>query len=97
MSDSKSNLYKYNCPDVLLPDGGLIAINGKSSTDLGGYLCNFNIHEEETIFLTNGMTGEISDSILVPAMNSNESYGRRAGGKQWYYFSTPTKGTENLP
>ena len=97
LSDSEKNLYKFTCPDVVLPSGKFIVINGKSSTDLGGYLCNFNIRRGETIFLVNGITGEIRDSVAVPAMSANESYGRFMEGEKWYYFNSPTKGTENVP
>lgn len=96
LSDNIDNLTKYNCPDVYLPSGGIITVNGKSNSENGAYLCNFNIKDGETVYLFNKYTEQIVDSIEVPIMTEQESFGRYANSEEWRFFNNSTKGQINI-
>lgn len=95
LTDNLDNLSKYNCPSIYLPSGKTVAINGKSNSEMGAYLCNFNIRSGETVYLIHKETEMIVDSIEVPMMVEGESYGRYTEGDNWYFYLEPTKGSLN--
>ncbi len=87
LSDDDNNFVKYTCPDVVLPAGGYLVINGKSSADLGGYVCNFNLRQGETLRLVRKGTWDVVDRVAVPRLNENESFGRINHSSAWAFFT----------
>ena len=75
LSDTLDNLKLCALPEHdLAPDASFV-ITGKSSLHvMGDFQCGFNLQSGETIYLQHG---DITiDSLLLPAMNNSESYGR---------------------
>lgn len=90
LSDKKKNLQRYKLPDVSLEAGKycLVYCTGKGGNDP-----DFSISSKgENLFLTDSK-GYVCDSMCVPELLHNISYGR-SGGKL-VYFETPTLGSAN--
>lgn len=95
LTDDIDNLTKYNCPNICLRKNDIVTINGKSNIEMGAYLCNFNLRYGETIYLVHKNSKRIVDSIRIPLMTDEESYGRYAYGESWVFFSNSTKRKSN--
>ncbi|HPZ23983.1 MAG TPA: hypothetical protein PLC25_04000, partial [Bacilli bacterium] len=86
LSDDSSNLTKYRLPNIALNSGETIKINGKKNYyALGNYICNFNLNNTETLYLTDGTN--IIDEVPVPRMNSSETYGRYLDSNTFVYYN----------
>jgi hypothetical protein len=86
LSDDSSNLTKYRLPNITLNSGETIKINGKKNYyALGNYICNFNLNNTETLYLTDGTN--IIDEVPVPRMNSSETYGRYLDSNTFVYYN----------
>lgn len=86
ISDNKEKLQKYQLPLISLPAGKAIIINGKNNFYLlGEYICNFNLSEGETLYLSKD--GDIVDEMVVPRMDKYETVGRDlvTGERMFYY------------
>jgi len=85
ISDNIANLMKYNLPNIDLGPNESIIINGKDNYySIGDYICNFNLSEYETLYLTNN--DDVIDKLYVPRMSSNESYGRYDNSNEYKFF-----------
>ncbi len=85
ISDSTEELLKYQLPQVVLEPGASVVINGaKNYYVMGSYICNFNLSEGETLFLS--QSGQIVDQITVPRMDPDETYGRHQDSNEYFYF-----------
>lgn len=77
LSDSKNNLYKYQLPNISLKSKESLVINGnKNYYAIGDYICNFNLNNMETLYLTNKEQNIIIDEMDIPRMDKYETYGR---------------------
>ena len=75
LSDEEENLKKYQLPSEMLAYGETVCIYCKGNYFLlDEYICNFNLNEQETLYLSDGEI--IIDKLSVPKMSASESYGR---------------------
>ena len=92
LSDSKKNLKKYILPDTILKPGAFYVVQCDNSG--GKKRAGFNISSTgETIYLSD-RSGHIVDSMKVPALPTDVSYGRNDAG-ELRYFSRFTPGEAN--
>lgn len=76
ISDRADQLLMFQLPELTLEAGESILIDGaKNNYRLGNYQCNFNINDEETVFLTRFGEEEPCDQLAIPRMVSDETYG----------------------
>lgn len=92
LSNDLTRPTRYNLPKVTLKSGDTIVISGKNATSLGGFYMNMNIRMGEKFYL-NDINGNVLESVFVPTMLENESYGRLQEGSKFVYFNIPSKGT----
>lgn len=92
LSNNLTRPTRYNLPKVTLKSGDTIVISGKNATSLGGFYMNMNIRMGENFYL-NDSKGNVLESVFVPTMLENESYGRLQEGSKFVYFNIPSKGT----
>ena len=86
LSNDKNNLSKYKLPVNKLNMGNSIFINGKDNVFIfNDYICNFKIKDESYLYLSDGKN--IVDSIYVPLMDDNESYGHYMYTNVYKYFN----------
>ena len=86
LSNDKNNLSKYKLPVNKLNKGSSIFINGKDNVFIfNDYICNFKIKDESYLYLSDGKN--IIDSIYVPLMDDNESYGHYMYTNVYKYFN----------
>jgi hypothetical protein len=95
LSDDKAQLLKWTFPSIDLPSHGFLVVFA-SGKDRDHRHTNFKISSGgETLFLSNP-GGILVDSVDLPALPSDVSYGRQPdGGVNWFYFLTPTPGSVN--
>ncbi len=87
LSDREYDPQMYTLPDKKLGPGESVLINGrKNYYAVGEYICNFNLRDGETLFLT-GPDGRIADSLVVPRMSRYETYGRINLTNRFVYFN----------
>ncbi|MCB0731548.1 MAG: CotH kinase family protein, partial [Ignavibacteriae bacterium] len=56
---------------------------------------NFKLSDNETLYLSNNL-GEIIDSVILPIIETDASFGRYPdGASSWQYFTNPTPGQVN--
>lgn len=84
LSNDLDNLSRYQLPKIILHSGETIVIQGKNTFSLGGYYMNMSIRMGENFYLSS--QNNIIDSVFVPEMLENSSYGRFCEGIQWAYF-----------
>lgn len=90
LTDKAKNLVKYKLPDVTLGAGKYYIVY---CTGLGGSDPSFSLSSEgETVILSRS-DGYICDSIAVPGLMTDISYGRYGG--KLVYFEKPTFGALN--
>ncbi|MBQ6350761.1 MAG: CotH kinase family protein [Methanobrevibacter sp.] len=91
ISDNPEQLKKYELPKIWLGTGETILINGKNNFyRVGEYICNFNLSEGETLYLTLGE--EIVDKFYVPRMSKDETVGRDLNtGERVFYYDASKK------
>lgn len=90
LSDKSKNLMRYKLPDTTLAPGGFELIY---CTGDGGSDPDFGISSKgENIYLTRE-DGYVCDTLAVPELLHNMSYGRFEG--KFAYFETPTLGSAN--
>ena len=85
LTDEKANLKKYQLPQRILLPGETLRIHCKGNNlVIGGYQCNFNINDQETLLLTDGT--DVLDALPVPKMSIHESYGRHEGSPVMRFY-----------
>lgn len=95
LSDDPDDLIKYQCPVYILKPGEVIWINGKGNPILNEYIMNFNLKGGETIYLTKNEEISCCDSLYIPNLSENESYGRYLETSEYRYFLPSSGGTKN--
>lgn len=97
VSDSIKNCYKYTLPDVEIAPGEYLLVyftGGTPETDDNAFCTGFGLKKDgDTVALVDD-NYDLLDSVEVPALPADVSYGRDAENK-WVYFLSPTPGTEN--
>lgn len=94
LSDDQNNLEQYTFPRVSLAPGECFAVY--CTEEKGERSTGFKISSEgETIYLTYRQDGKttFSDTMAVPKLPMDVSYGRKNG--ELLYFSVPTVGKPN--
>lgn len=98
VSDGTKNRFKFTFPDdaVISADGYVIVLcDDALYSGEGEYHAAFKISSiGETIYLTHPETGEI-DSVDVPELKADVTYGRYANGSETITYLTPTPGESN--
>lgn len=87
LTKKKTNMYKYNCPNIDLKPGESVYIYGKNEPKLRGYLLNFNIKKNDTIYLTELDKSEEIDKVHIIKMNENQLYARIDGTEEFKLIS----------
>ena len=86
ITDNPVTLKNYQLPDITLKSGESIIINGKKNYyEMGDYICNFKLNSDETLYLTDGT--DLIDSLSVPNLNEDETYGRYLNSNEYHYFN----------
>lgn len=96
LSDDADNLWKYPLESIKLAPGEFYVVwmDGMEDAESGRSGFGISRHGEE-IFLSHPDTGKIIDSVKVPALVYNTSYGRiQDGGGEWEKM-TATAGHSN--
>ncbi len=96
LSDDPDRLWKYPLDAITLPPGGhyVIWLDGTDDFDAGRIGFGISGSGEE-IFLSRQDTGETVDSVVVPLLTYNTSYGRRTDGEDVWEHMTATIGSAN--
>ncbi len=97
ISNSPNNLQKFSLPDKILEPGEYIVLflsNSTTNLNKAYDVLPFTISSEgEALLLSKG--GLVMDSITVPPLDTNVSYGRPAGSTDCDLLSTVTPGSQN--
>jgi len=95
LSDDKEQLLKWTFSSTDIPPDGFLLVYA-SGKDRDNQHTNFKISSSgETLFLSSP-EGILVDSVALPALPPDVSYGRQADGEvNWYYFLSPTPGGAN--
>ena len=98
LTDDIEELHQWQFPSISIPANGFLLIwaDNNDEVDPSGTLhTNFKIGSEETITLSSPDT-LIVDSITLPALQSDYSFGRSSElSTDWYYFPQPTPNQTN--
>lgn len=98
VSDGANNKFKFAFPEeTVIPAGGYIIVCCDDAVNQveGEYHAAFKISATgETIYLTHPLYGEI-DSVAVPELNSDVTYGRYANGSENFTYLSYTPGASN--
>ncbi|MBQ4424865.1 MAG: CotH kinase family protein [Lachnospiraceae bacterium] len=71
-------------PDITLGAGESLILYGKKHTDFEGWQLSFKLKKNQTLCLSRGKI--ILDSVKIPDMYAEESYGRWDNSSTWVYF-----------
>lgn len=88
-------------PKKLFPSGTVLPPNGfyviiTDTADYAGDLSGFGLSSNgETVWFEDA-SGVLLDSIIFPAMETTQSYGRLPDGGAWQLLNTITRGTSNM-
>ncbi|MDO5476894.1 MAG: CotH kinase family protein [Eubacteriales bacterium] len=94
ISDDPKDLQKYRLPTTDLFPGESCLINGSRNTVTAKALCtcSFSLTAGETVCLTpDEETGLSGDTLRIPRMSSNCSYGRRDNGGIFCWYDRRTE------
>lgn len=98
VSNSMKNCYRYTLPDVSIEPGEYLLVfftGGTQEADANPFCTGFGLDKKgDTVVLVDD-NYDLLDSVEVPELPSDISYGRGAEGK-WIYFMVPTPGSENI-
>lgn len=96
ISDDKDDYLLYRLPEVELQPGELIVLYCTSEAlPEGYYAAGFELNSEnEQLYLATA-EGELLDSVSLKDIPYLGSFGRMAGENGWFYFSSPSPGSEN--
>ena len=87
ISDEEDNKRKYQLPDVELEPNTSIIINGKKNYyAIGDYICNFNLNNKEHLYLYDSEKEETIETLDIPRMSENETYGRYSNSNQFVFY-----------
>lgn len=98
LSDSNKNRFKYVFPEdaVLHADSFCIVLCSETDSSSGGDYAAFNISASgETIYLT-ANDGTDIDSVKIPALAKDITYGRYPDGSGSFSVMEPSPGTNNI-
>ena len=97
VSNSMKNCYRYTLPDTELAPGEYLLVyftGGTPQSEDNLYCTGFGLDKTgDTVVLVDNNYG-LLDSVEVPALPSDVSYGRDEEG-DWKFFFTPTPGSAN--
>lgn len=96
ISDDKDDYLQYRLPEVELGPGELIVLYCTAEAlPEGYYAAGFELNSEnEQLYLATA-EGELLDSVSLKDIPYLGSFGRMAGENGWFYFSSPSPGSEN--
>ena len=96
LSDSLSELKRWQFPDVTVPASGYLVIDAKNGAVEGARTtASFSIGAEETIYLSDS-NGCRVDSFETGAVRAGDSAGRlMTAGNERVFYTTPTPGEAN--
>ena len=96
ISDDKDDYLLYRLPEVELGPGEFILLYCTSEAlPEGYYAAGFELgSENEQLYLATA-EGELLDSVSLKDIPYLGSFGRMAGENGWFYFSSPSPGSEN--
>ena len=96
ISDDRDDYLRYRLPEVELGPGEFILLYCTSEAlPEGYYAAGFELNSEnEQLYLATA-EGELLDSVSLKDIPYLGSFGRMAGENGWFYFSSPSPGSEN--
>lgn len=96
ISDDRDDYLRYRLPEVELGPGEFILLYCTSEAlPEGYYATGFELNSEnEQLYLATA-EGELLDSVSLKDIPYLGSFGRMAGENGWFYFSSPSPGSEN--
>lgn len=90
LSDSSKSLQKYQLPEITLEPGEYYTLIASGK---GGEQANFKLSQDGEKLFISRTDGYIIDSVEIPYIPTDNSYGRYNG--QFVFIATPTFGAEN--
>ncbi len=96
LSDKKSDSAKWRFPSFNMAPGTFLRVFA-SGKDLGvpEIHTNFKLSSEGEYIRLSDDTGLLLDSLTIPPLRQDDSYGRSPDGGPWAYYDVPTPGTTN--
>ena len=96
ISDDREDYLRYRLPEVELGPGEFILLYCTAEAlPEGYYAAGFELNSEnEQLYLATA-EGELLDSVSLKDIPYLGSFGRMAGENGWFYFSSPSPGSEN--
>lgn len=96
ISDDRDDYLRYRLPELELGPGEFILLYCTSEAlPEGYYATGFELNSEnEQLYLATA-EGELLDSVSLKDIPYLGSFGRMAGENGWFYFSSPSPGSEN--
>jgi len=99
LSDDLSDPLKWVLPSRIIAAGDYIVVfaSGKDRSSIPLH-SNFRIAGEGETLLLSSFDGGLLDEVIVPALEVDEAYARRAviGAEQWVITPIPTPGASNI-
>lgn len=99
LSDDNSNRYKWMLPNTIIPANGYLLICASEQDTVypnGEIHTNFKLSSAGEHLSLLAADSAWVDSITVPALLTDQSYGRQPDGSpSWFTFGTPTLGQTN--
>ncbi|MGE5497706.1 MAG: CotH kinase family protein, partial [Syntrophothermus sp.] len=97
ISDNKSEPGKWKFPKVILGPQKYLGIFASGKNRFAPLLhTNFKLNSSGEFLLLSSPAGQIIDSVTIPEMKSDISYGRKPDGRgAWFFFTSATPGKSN--
>ena len=92
LSDDERNLNKYLLPEVIIEKKDYLVIYLTGGKEIDGVYANFKLSDTDKKIVLSG-NEKVIDIVDIVKLDDNESYGKI--DDKWYYFLTPTPGSEN--
>ena len=94
ISNRENKPDQCSLPDLSLAPGETIVLLSKNNMSLLGYLMNFNLADEEHLYIRRA-DGSLLLDFAIPEMLENESYGLDPSTGEYIYYLVSSKGEEN--
>ncbi len=96
LSDKRSDSAKWRFPSVNIAPGTFLRVFASGKDLVGPEVhTNFKLSSGGEYLRLSDDTGQLLDSLSIPALAPDDSYGRSPDGGPWAYFDVPTPGASN--
>ncbi len=97
LSDDNDDLFKWEFPAIQIEPASWLLVFASGEDKFEEYAhTNFKVSKDGERLLLSNSLGELIDEILLPPLETDQSYGRQSDGEDfWYYFNDPSPELSN--